>query len=819
MLGALLSESVLTKDRAWDSDSAGREEVIRFTYQRFADYRVGSTLLEPLDGDAVGLKESLADGEPLRKRLLEAPAGWIEALAVQMPERFGVELLDATEWQFDSFRRRQWDEAFMRSIGARRPSAVTQRSRELLREVQQRSPGLFKLLLETILSIAPSPEHPLNADFLHERLKSMPMPERDVAWSIPTYFAFDHGGTLDRLIRWAARGPYPDCSNEVVELAAVPIVWTFTSPNRRMRDYATKALSRLLSGHLSVLPSLISRFDDVDDPYVIERLAVVSHGAVLCGGREAPKEVVAVAEELKRVALAEIQVPNIITRDAVRGIYEWCARHKLISRNMYQEVLPPYGSVPPEEPRTEKELEERYGGEQVDGHATRFPYSDLLHSIFYTTRYMGDFGKYVIPSKLRHFSRYPLSLPRPQIDRKGTYPGELAQRWVFERVLSLGWTPEKFAEFDQHQVSYQAGRSAHKPERFGKKYQWIALRELIARVADNFYMTDGYDHQPVTYTGPWQFSGRDIDPTLPPPHRMRNEDDGFDMGLTFSSDHVTWWRPLGPCYSRDDPPVTEDWAIESDDIPEFDSLVRRKDESGIHWVALCLYCNWDDEISEDQERQSQHRRNLWCSIRSWLVQPADQDPLVAYLEQHSLRGQWMLEGHEHVDSAYLGELPWAAATDRGADTWREVSTRSAQPTSIKIYPAWVEYLWESSVLDCSINDAVQTYFPAPILFKEGKLIWVPGSREWRTPNGVSVAQYFEEGGHMALLVREDWLKQTLRKTGHSMVFVWLGEKQLIGESPHYDSGGSWTEIDGIASLVGGRWKFGKRRLKSHSRNM
>lgn len=817
MLGQLLNEGLLTGDIARQPDATEPAQVIRFTYQRFADYRIVSALLDPLDGNSTRLKESLADSEPLHKRLLEAPAGWIEALAVQMPERFGVELLDAAEWRLDSFKRRQWDEAFGRSIAVRRPSAVTQRSRELLKEVQDRSPELFEFLLEMILSVAPSPEHPLNADFLHEWLKSLPMPKRDVAWSIPTYFAFDYGGTLDRLIRWAAQGPYPDCDNEVVELAVVPIVWTFTSPNRRMRDYATKALSKLLSGHLSVLPSLISRFDGVDDPYVIERLAVVSHGAVLCGGRAAPEEVVAVAEELKRVALSETQVPNIITRDAVRGIYEWCFKHGLIDRNMYQEVLPPYGSAPPKEPRNAEELTQRYGGEEVEGHTIRFPYSGLLGSIFCTAQYMGDFGKYVIRPRIDHFSRYPLSSPRPQTDRKETYPEELAQRWVFERVLSLGWTPEKFAQFDRARIG--VGSSAHKPERFGKKYQWIALRELIARVADNFYMTDGYDNQPVTYTGPWQFFGRDIDPTLPPPHRMCNENDGFDMGLTFSSDHVTWWRPLGPCYSRDDPPVTEGWTTESDDIPEFDSLVRRKDESGMHWVALCLYCNWDDEISEGQERQSQHRRKLWCSIRSWLVQPADQDPLVAYLEQHSLRGEWMLEGHEHVDAAYLGELPWAAATEREADTWREVSTRSTQPTSIKIYPAWVEYLWESSVLDCSINDAVQAYFPAPILFKEGKLIWVPGSREWRTPNGVSVAQYFEEGGHVALLVREDWLKQTLRKTGHSMVFVWLGEKQLIGESPHYDSGGSWTEIDGIASLVGGRWKFGKRRLKSHSRNI
>ena len=819
LLGQLLNEGVLTGNIAWQPDATEPAQVIRFTYQRFADYRIGSTLLEPLDGDPEHLSEALEEEEPLHKRLLEASAGWIEALAVQMSEQFGVELLDATEWQFDSFRRRQWDEAFMRSIGARRPSAVTQRSRELLKEVQQRSPRLFKLLLETILSVAPSPEHPLNADFLHERLKSMPMPERDVAWSIPTYFSFDHGGTLDRLIRWAARGPYPDCSNEVVELAAVPIVWTFTSPNRRMRDYATKALSRLLSGHLSVLPSLISRFDGVDDPYVIERLAVVSHGAVICGGREAPKEVVAVAEELKRVALAETQVPNIITRDAVRGIYEWCARHKQISRNMYQEVLPPYGAAPPKEPRTEKELEERYGGEQVDGHATRFPYSDLLRSIFYTTRYMGDFGKYVIPSRLRHFSRYPLSSPRPQIDRKGTYPKELAQRWVFERVLSLGWTPEKFAEFDEERT--WVNRADHKPERFGKKYQWIALRELIARIADNFHMIDDYNDQPGTYTGPWQFYGRDIDPTLLPPRRIRNENDGFDLGPTFSSDRATWWIPPGPRYRHDDPPVAEGWPAESNDIPEFDSLVRQKDESSTRWGVLYAHYQWDDEIPEGEEKDSRLRRQLWSQIHGWLVQPPDQDALVAYLERHSLMGRWMPEGCEHTDAAYLGELPWASATDEYPNTWEEVRTHGgSEPMAIKVYPAWTKYYWEGNVLDCSIDEGVSAWFPSPVLFKEGKLSWIPGTREWRTPNGVSVARYFEEGSHMALLVREDWLKRTLRKTGLSIVFGWRGEKQFIGESvwTYYDLGGGWTEINGVASLAAGRWKFGKRQLKRKSRS-
>ena len=801
MLGALLSEGVLTADIAWDSESADTVEVIRFTYQRFADYRIGSALLGSLEGDPKHLGEALAGGEPLRKRLEDAQAGWIEALSVQMPEQFGVELLEAAEWRLDSSRRFRWEEAFVRSIASRQPSAVTPRSRELLRKVQKQSRNLSELVLETILSVAPFPGHLLNADFLHELLKKLPMPERDVAWSMPTYTAFDYGGTLDRLIRWAARGPYPDCTDEVVELAAVPIVWTFTSPNRRLRDYATKALSSLLSGHLSVLPSLIRRFDSVDDPYVIERLAVVSHGVVLCGGSVATQAAVAAGEELKRVVFDDAQVPNIIARDAVRGIYEWCAKHNLIDHNACQEVSPLYHSARPGKPRTEKQLEREYGwGAPCNGRKIR-SYGRLFLSLFG----MGDFSRYVVGAKLRHFSQLPISRRRPAGRTIREHPTELGSRWIFERVLSLGWTPERFAEFDDR-CSFEG---EHKAERFGKKYQWIALRELIARVADNFHM----NHQSAAYAGPWQFFGRDIDPTLPPAPRIRNQDDGFDLRPTFpcSSNEENSWIPQGPQYRRDDPAVAEGWAHESGDIPEFEPLVRRTDERGTRWVVLHAVYHWDDDVLENQ---SKPRRRLWSHIYSWLAEPADRDALVRYLERHSLMGRWMPEGRVHTDAAYLGELPWAAAADEHPDSWQEIPPRGrSEQVDAKVYPAWEDYYWEDNVLDCSIDDSVRASFPAPVLFRSGRLHWVPGTREWRIPSGETVARYLEGDGHMALLVREDWLKRTLRQTGHCMVFGWLGEKQLVGTGPHHGLVGGWMEINAIASLVVTRWTFGERRLK------
>ena len=819
LLGQLLDEDVLTADVARRQGAAETVAVVRFTYQRFADYRVASVFLEPLSGDPARLREALAPRRLLRKRVLKAPAAWVEALAVLVPERFGMELLDAANWRLDSSTRRQWELAFGRSISARRPNAVTARTREMLSLVSSRSPEMRDLVLDELLTVSPLPEHPLN-DTVHRNLKSWSMPVRDVAWSIPTYYAFGSGGPLDRLIRWAARGPYPHCPDHMVELAAVPMVWTFTSPNRRMRDYATKALVQLLSGNLDALPPLIRRFDGVDDPYVIERLAVVAQGAVLCGGQKAERAAAAVARELKQVALGATQIPNIITRDAVRGVHEWCLKHGLIDEREYAATLPPYGADLPAKARTEKQLDRAYGGEKCQGTDIRRPYADLFMSIFV----LGDFGRYAIEPKLHHFSsvrRSPIRRPAARPDLRGAtqYPVEPAKCWVFERVLSLGWTPEEFAGFDKARARFGNGRSEHKIERFGKKYQWIALRELVARVADNFWMADDFGARPRTYAGPWQFYGRDIDPTLPPPRLLRTEHDESEPGPTFEPNDEAWWVTPGPSYGPDDPPVREGWAVDPGDVPELEPMVRRKDEGGTRWVVLHAYHDWDERIPEDEERSARRRRQFWSHVYSWLVRPGDRRALVTYLEQRTLMGRWMPEAGDNTDTAYLGELPWAvAAAEEESDSQTKIEIpHGARPRSIDVCPAWEGYCWEGNVLDCSIDDGVVARMPNRVLFDAGGLEWSPGTRSWRVTDGTLGAQYREQGGHCALLVREDWLRRTLRKCGRSMVFGWLGEKRLVdaGSSPQLL--GDWIEISAVASLSPSRWVFGQRRFTRRGR--
>lgn len=112
--------------------------------------------------------------------------------------------------------------------------------------------------------------------------------------------------------------------------------------------------------------------------------------------------------------------------------------------------------------------------------------------------------------------------------------------------------------------------------------------------------------------------------------------------------------------------------------------------------------------------------------------------------------------------------------------------------------------------DCSINDVVQVWYPAPVLFDAGALTWSSGTREWRNKTRVTVAKFVESGSYRALIVREDWLKGTLRRTKPDMVFGWLGEKRLLEKDGIV---GGWTEISAVASLDRGRWVFGQRRLE------
>ena len=126
LFAALISEGVLIHDLAWDRSADDYVPVVRFSYQRLTDHVVVDALLRPM-ADVAALRSSLRAGAPLRRAILHAPIGWIEALSIQVPERFGIELLSATNWRLPWPERHRWMEALVTSIPLREPETITKK--------------------------------------------------------------------------------------------------------------------------------------------------------------------------------------------------------------------------------------------------------------------------------------------------------------------------------------------------------------------------------------------------------------------------------------------------------------------------------------------------------------------------------------------------------------------------------------------------------------------------------------------------------------------------------------------------------------------
>ena len=80
----------------------------------------------------------------------------------------------------------------------------------------------------------------------------------------------------------------------------------------------------------------------------------------------------------------------------------------------------------------------------------------------------------------------------------------------------LGFSEELFGWYDREH--YDTNRvNTTKTERIGKKYQWIALYNILARISDNnkmIYSWNKESGETLQFEGPWESFVRDFDPTL-----------------------------------------------------------------------------------------------------------------------------------------------------------------------------------------------------------------------------------------------------------------------------------------------------------------
>lgn len=753
---------------------------------------------------------------------------------------------DSEEARRRNNRARHVFQSLAEMLPYRSAEAVTERSVELL-NVVLRSEATYVRLYDLLYTIAPQSNNRLNAVCLYHHLARQSMARRDASFGRDVYSGLIEGTpAVNRLARWAAQGPYPSYPDDVIELSAAALMWLLASPNRFMRDWITKALVQLLHGHLPVMRSLIERFWPINDPYLVQRVIVIAFGSLMRGGAADPGPAGEVAAWVRDNVFARPVRPDELMLNAARGIVEWAVAHGCLPESDLAVANRPYGLKIPGNPPSKERIKTQYRIEAdlPDEQSYRTIYYSLFDmgdfsryviqsnlyrfSRFRTGQPLSDPREQEAKIAKRRWKRFVQSLTEAQrltleaLTTQGThcnssesdslfrslaqkqldlarsalfnpppppdisYPADRANRWIFKRVLALGWSPQLFGARDHNIAFIDNGRSEHKAERWGKKYQWIAFHELMARVADNYQTRPLYGEERVDLDSCLRLDSlRDLDPSLPPVD--------FRDFVNRNENAIIWKANGLGIPSQVSLPIAFDSY--HGDIDRFISERRAeplahlaalwKDKHGQEWVALHSYEGTKESIGDISEWGL--AQTVW--LHSWFVSGKNADRNAAHLFRQLQKDSWHFNPPSHERGSYWGELSWMnRAGSCETAGWRKIGRDGSE--LVEVIDTCEDYSWEGNDLDCSMENSAFAYAPSQFIFNRMPLTAVDEGPAWRAPDEREVfvntrGSHEEYPQSHPFWVRRDWLQTFLYRENLALVVATSVERlsHLLVQTP------------------------------------
>jgi len=871
LIAKLFGEGLLIEERAWSNADNGFVTVVQIAYERLSDYLCVESLLD-LHLNAADPATTFKPGGPLDLETLRTTwsrPGFHEALHILVAERTGRELIALMPTLAEEYFTPR---VFLNSVVWRDPATVTPQAVTYLRSLKA---SHTEDVIDTLVTLATIPEHPLNANFTDSLLRESSMAERDAWWTIGLHGLWARQSAVDRLIQWANRlWPHTEITDESAKLAAYIIAWLLPSSNRFLRDHATKALVRVLTWRPPVIEQLIDRFSDVDDAYVAERTLAAAYGATMRTMDTAG--VCAIADRTHAtVFAADRPRPHLLLREYAQGIIKRAAYlRKEPSSATWPKVDPPYASDWPKIP-TEAEIDAIAPTWEGDASKTfSWGHHRIRNSVM-----DDDFGRYVIgtnswstnwlslrldepqwmsldlriqravstfteaereawelfqeaaqsvslerfsrrmkkrqattnesqseaahsPSKAEQFLSMVRSLLLDMLGKKRgavvsplmdaiisdssmrlppKFDLKLVQRYVVGRVFELGWTSERFEQFDQNIGG--GGRDAAKAERIGKKYQWIAYHEMLAFMADHYQYTAEPTSKEIgtAYQGSWQDNLRDIDPSNVMQAPIRDEDEVVSP--------LVFWAPTGMRDWRRDA-AAKAWAQITDDIPQpKDLLFSRDGSSQSEWVNLHADFKWTMPRPAYEDAFRDGRREIWMHVDGALVRSADVSHLKRKETARKIAGRGVHGSGLH--EIFLGEIGWAEASKFFNDPYYSHLgwAGDADPDEITAIAISQGYVRERGGLDCSVtSETISLRVPTERMLELLKAEWSGVSATYVNKAGTTVVA-FDPAANVpapsAFLVRRENLQKMLQTHDLAVCWVIQGEKIDAGGSPDY----------------------------------
>lgn len=594
----------------------------------------------------------------------------------------------------------------------------------------------------------------LNALGLTKLLNRYTLNRRDFLWTM-IINDFDEN---DRAINFAyyveAGNTLEGLSDNKAYLLLITYTWLLSSSNRKLRDRVSMAMIEILKEHFALCKHILELFKEVNDPYIIQRLYGIVFGAVM----KRKSENKSIYKELAQWVYTEVfdkemVYPDILLRDYARLIIErFVTEYPNDTENIILEkIKPPYKSEPI--PIVE----------QVDYGADKYldiGLWQLLSSMKFDMKVKGmgmygDFGRYVFQSALECFI---------DLDKANIY------YYAIQYILdTLGYNPEYFAEYDNHRNGYDR-HNVKKIERIGKKYQWITMYNILARVSDTYSIKswDWNNKISVAYEGPWEPYVRDFDPTL----NVKIHTKGGIPQIK-----VPIYGEEGFCDIYASEIDINKWIIEDDKMfKDFPDRLSHRDELGKEWVSLYLY--QENKFCPEEEpyilRFPKGEQHIWTVAAMYILPETKskckvKDLIDSEFIRHSSAGM------RDEYSLFSREYGWSPGYNSKCKEYAYENDES----DIKAFPATINFLWEKEY-DASQEETTSFAIPAGEIIQEMKL-YEKETNGIYFYNDEIVAFDLKILGHehTELVMRKDVLNDYIRKTGVQVFWTVEGEKQYF----------------------------------------
>ncbi len=365
---------------------------------------------------------------------------------------------------------------------------------------------------------------------------------------------------------------------------------------------------------------------------------------------------------------------------------------------------------------------------------------------------------------------------QPRTRRGVSFNPEIAKRWIIKRVFDL-YDPKLHGHFDGMRAThYDNTRNDHPIERIGKKYQWIALHELLGYLANNFrFLEKDYPPECGDYKGAWQINIRDIDPTCITLHKP-----SFDNSP---------WQPKYDAWKVKE--SSEKWIRRRADLPEPLLLTDYKDPNGTEWYILNSYFKWEQDTPPEEEKYEFPSRDIFYLLNSYLVKEKTAEDFFKWFKRQNFYGRWMPEVRDGTKDCFFREYPDSeiyqaiySSYDTPIDGW--ITKVWGRVGRSKIPHGVMEVYDEFSITNASRDKSVEESFnialPSKWLVEGMKIKHANQDGFWVNKKGEIICGdlSLNEGGKSVLAIKKMNFLEFLKKNKLSLVWTLVGEKAVLG---------------------------------------